>query len=239
MKQKISLSNELQSFNSAELQAIIFDFDGTLVDSEPVWKDIFFDLFKEHYNVDVSYDILWKNTGGGVDKSVHNTANAYNLNFSNEQIIEMTNLINEEAHRRLLTLPLRPGATELFEWAESQGIAMAICTASTYDLINTYFGNLDMLGYFDEVLSTSLSKPDERKPHPYPYLQLLTKLDIEADQTLVIEDSPAGVISSRAAGIATIAIHNPFIEDRVTEAKPMVQLKDFHQVLGLLASSLQ
>ncbi|HMS25477.1 MAG TPA: HAD family phosphatase [Acidimicrobiia bacterium] len=237
MNQEVSSSDEPQILNSAELQAIIFDFDGTLVDSEPLWNDIYFEIFQEHCNVDVSYDLLWKNTGNVVDTTVENISDAYALGFSSRRILEMTDLINEEADRRILTLPLRPGARELFEWAETRGIAMAICTAATYDQINTYFGELEMIGYFAEVLSTALSKPDERKPHPFPYLQLLSKLDVKPEQTLVFEDSVPGIISSRAAGITTIAIHNPFIEDRVTEAKPMVQLTDFHQVLELLASS--
>ena len=220
-----------------DLKAIIFDFDGTLVDSEPAWKSTFHELFADRYNVELSDEILWENTGNGVEFSVANISNAYQLNMDESEINKMTIDLHQEMHRLILEeLPLRNGAIELFQWANEASVDMAICTASTDEMIDGYLSRLGIRNFFKEVTSTAISDVDKRKPHPYPYLETMKKLGVKASETLAIEDSPSGVTSSVAAGIKTIAIHNPFIEEKVLQARPTLQVKDFLQVLELLAS---
>lgn len=229
--------NSTQLLNVNELSGIIFDFDGTLVDSEPIWKSVFRDLFFEMYDTELSMEEQWKNTGNGVDKSVTNLAKLYGLDFSASQVADMTSRISEETHRRIIEdLPLRPGAVELFEWARRKNIVMAVCTASTQELISTYLTKHNALQYFAKIISTVDVIFEKRKPHPYPYLTSLEAISVSANRALAIEDSPAGVQSAIAAGIPTIAIHNRFLEERVADVGPMAQLQDFHQVLELLVS---
>ncbi len=235
----ISSAQSRRSLNVDSLQGIIFDFDGTLVDSEPVWKSVFCDLFLDKYDIKLDEDLLWKNTGNGVDKSVSNISEYYTLNFSADEVATMVEQINDETHQRIMSdLPLRPGAVELFGWAKERSIAMAVCTASTHDLISTYLAKHNALDYFAEIISTIDVSFERRKPHPYPYLTTLKALNISADHALAIEDSPAGVQSAIAAQISTIAIHNPFLEEKVAAVGPMAQRQDFHQVLEFLVSEL-
>ncbi len=237
MEQQNISPDSARSLNVDELRAIIFDFDGTLVDSEPVWKSVFYDLFLEHYDTKLEKEVQWKHTGKGVDQSVTNLAEHYELNFTADQVATMTESINKETHRRILAdLPLRPGAVELFRWAKERDIDLAVCTASTHDLISTYLTNHDVRDYFSEITSTVDVGFEKRKPHPYAFLKTLAAMNVSAEQSLAIEDSPAGVQSAMAAEIPTLAIHNPFLEERVSAIGPMAQLQDFHQVLELLVS---
>jgi len=222
---------------SIDLAAIIFDFDGTLVDSEPAWKSTFFDLFKERHGISISKEILWENTGNGVDLSVKNISNKYDLNLSESETSSTANDLHLEMQRKIIEeLPLREGAIEVMDWAQQNDIALAICTASTSDLIDAYFEKHGLRDRFSHVFSTAVSEIEKRKPYAYPYLETMKLLRVQADQTIVIEDSPSGIKSAVSAGIRTIAIQDIFIEDQVSEAHPIFQVTDFSQVLELLAS---
>ena len=222
------------------LRALIFDFDGTLIDSEPVWKQVFYDLFQERHSVELTDELLWKNTGIGVDKSVANLDFAYELVMGEDDQARMVNDINEETHRRILEdLPLQEGVLELFNLAREHGLSTAICTASTNELITTFLTNHDLGRYIDVVVSTSSSPREQRKPYPYPYLETLKKLSIVATQAIVVEDSPSGVTSSLAAGIATIAIPHPKLIERVAALEPTALVQDFRQIHHLVSRVLR
>lgn len=237
MRENISSAESSESINIDTLQAIIFDFDGTLVDSEPVWKEVFVDLFLKDCGIALSKEVLWSNTGNGVDRSVQNISDHYDLGFTHDDVMDMMDKINDESHKRIINdLPLRPGARELFEWAHNRGIAMAVCTASTYDLISTFLNKHDVHTYFTEIISTVDVEYEKRKPHPYSYQLTLDTLGINADRAIAIEDAPKGVASAMAAGIVTLAITNPMVQEKVAEVGPMAQLQDFHQVLEFLVS---
>lgn len=221
----------------SDINAIIFDFDGTLVDSEPVWKSTFFDLFKQEYGVEVPQQILWDNTGGGVDLSVANISNKLALNMSENEIMVTAEKLHSEMQRKILNdLDLREGAAELFEFGKNNNIAMAICTASTNELIDSFFNRLNLRDIFSVVVSTSESEIDKRKPFPFPYLETMRLLDVEPQNSIAVEDSPKGVASALAAGIETIAIHNPFLDLGTLEVEPKFVVQDFLQVLELFSN---
>jgi|GEM_PF-444167 len=222
---------------TSSIEAIIFDFDGTLVDSEPVWKSTFFDLFKQEYGVEVPLQILWDNTGGGVDLSVANISNKLELNMSETEIMDTAEKLHEEMQRKILNdLDLREGAAELLEFGRNNNIAMAICTASTNELIDSFFNRLNLRDMFSVVVSTSESEIDKRKPFPFPYLETMRLLDVKPQNSIAVEDSPKGVTSALAAGIETIAIHNPFLDLGKLEVQPKFVVQDFLQVLELFSN---
>lgn len=232
-----STNIDAAKINISDLQAIIFDFDGTLVDSEPVWKSTFFDLFKKDYGVEVPQKILWENTGGGVDLSVLNISNKLELKMSEAEIESVAQRLHEKMQNNILEyLPLREGVTKVFDLAKANSIQMAVCTASTNELIESYFSKLGMQELFGVVVSTSDSDMQHRKPYPFPYLETLRLLNVEANKTLVIEDSPKGITSSVLAGIDTVAIHNPFLDLTNLENKPKFVVQDFLQVLELFSN---
>jgi HAD superfamily hydrolase (TIGR01509 family) len=223
-----------------KLRGIIFDFDGTMVDSEPVWKEVFVDVYRATHGVELTTPMLWENTGKGVDRSVATIDIKLDLGHDPTQQSFLVDSINEEVHRRILEeTPLREGTVELLEFARANNIATAICTASTEELIATFLRNRDLTQYFDHITTTAYAPMHERKPEPFPYLKTLEALGVSAEEAIAIEDSPAGVTSALAAGIFTVAIPHAQLADQVSALNPTLLIQDFQQLLDHLSDGLQ
>lgn len=156
--------------------------------------------------------------------------------MSTQEIDSVAHTLHETMEYKILnTLDLRDGAKELFDWAINNEVKLAICSASTEKMLTKYFSDKDLLHVFSEIHSTAISDMDKRKPFPYPYLKTMEKLDVAADQTLVIEDSPKGIESSNRAGAYTIAIENIYLTEKVVEQNPKHLVQDFLAILKLLS----
>jgi len=180
--------------------AVLWDMDGTLVDTEPYWIAAEHALVEEH---------------GGVwtDEHAHQLV-GNDLLVSAEYIrahspIEMTPL--EIVHELLASVvasvkehvPWRPGARMLLESLVAQGVPCALVTMSWESLATAVVRNLPN-GSFAAVVTGDVVQ--HGKPHPEPYLVAARLLGVDLGACVAIEDSPPGVASAVAAGIPTIAV---------------------------------
>jgi HAD superfamily hydrolase (TIGR01509 family) len=185
---------------SALPAAVLWDMDGTLVDTEPYWIAAEHALVEEH---------------GGVwtDEHAHQLV-GNDLLVSAEYIrahspIEMTPL--EIVHELLASVvasvkehvPWRPGARMLLESLVAQGVPCALVTMSWESLATAVVRNLPN-GSFAAVVTGDVVQ--HGKPHPEPYLVAARLLGVDLGACVAIEDSPPGVASAVAAGIPTIAV---------------------------------
>jgi HAD superfamily hydrolase (TIGR01509 family) len=185
---------------SALPAAVLWDMDGTLVDTEPYWIAAEHALVEEH---------------GGVwtDEHAHQLV-GNDLLVSAEYIrahspIELTPL--EIVHELLASVvasvkdhvPWRPGARSLLENLVAQGVPCALVTMSWESLATAVVSNLPN-GSFAAVVTGDVVQ--HGKPHPEPYLAAARLLGVDLGACVAIEDSPPGVASAVAAGIPTIAV---------------------------------
>jgi HAD superfamily hydrolase (TIGR01509 family) len=180
--------------------ALIFDLDGTLADTEPAWI---------RAKAEVAAD-----QGAQVSDALLDSFTGYRiLDFLEHVLPDHTpdhrvELVREVARRARLYLPEitrpMPGAINFVRHAQGQGHRMAVCSSSATDLIEQALTKLAIRDPF-EVLVSGFDMP-RSKPDPAPYLETLRLLGIAADQTVAFEDSPAGITSATAAGIATIGL---------------------------------
>lgn len=180
--------------------AVLWDMDGTLVDTEPYWIAEERALVEQH---------------GGVwtDEHAHQLV-GNDLMVSAEYIlahspIELTPL---EIVNTLLAgvvvrvaehVPWRPGARELLASCVAQRVPCALVTMSWESLASAVLSNLPK-GSFAAVVTGDVVR--HGKPHPEPYLAAARLLGVELGACVAIEDSPPGVASAVAAGIPTIAV---------------------------------
>ncbi len=187
--------------------AFIFDLDGTLADTEPAWIRAKSEV-AEMEGAAVSEAVLSSFTGRRI------------LDFLEEVLPShapdhRVDLVREVARRARLYLPEitrpMPGAIPFVRHLQGQGVRLAVCSSSATDLIEQALGILGIADAFGPLVS-GFGMP-RSKPDPAPYLETLRHLDLSADQVIAFEDSPAGITSASAAGIATIGLG--------THAKPM------------------
>ena len=180
--------------------AVLWDMDGTLVDTEPYWIAEEHRLVEEH---------------GGTWTDEHAKQLVGNdLMVSAEYIlahspVELTaveivdELLAGVVARVLEHVPWRPGARELLESLVAQGVPCALVTMSWELLATAVVENLPE-GTFDAVVTGDVVL--HGKPHPEPYLYAARLLHVDLAACIAIEDSPPGVASAVAAGIRTIVV---------------------------------
>lgn len=196
-----ALPHDLQSQLIGALPAaVLWDMDGTLVDTEPYWIAAEHALVEEHGG-------LW------TDEHAHQLV-GNDLLVSAEYIlahspIELTPL--EIVHELLASVvvrvtehvPWRPGARELLESLVAHGVQCALVTMSWESLATAVVSNLPHDSFAAVVTGDVVL---HGKPHPEPYLEAARRLGVDPAACIAIEDSPPGVASAVAAGIPTIAV---------------------------------
>ena len=180
--------------------AILWDMDGTLVDTEPYW------VAAEHALVEEAggqwSDELAEQVIGN---SLYATARFIRANspvtLGPEEIVH--DLMDRVIERIRDEIPWRPGARELLLEATAAGIPCALVTMSWTRLVEPVLEQLPD-GVFATVASGDVVA--HGKPHPEPYLHATRALQVAPGECLAIEDSPTGVQSSTTAGVPTLAV---------------------------------
>lgn len=238
----------------AALQAVIFDVDGTLADTEPEGHRVAFNRAFDEFGVDWfwSYEVygeLLKITGGKERIRAYAATHAPELygRIDLDTWIARLHALKSEIYSTMMLsgrIPLRPGIARLIQELRKAGIRLAIATTTTPSSLNSlvvaHFGR-DMTTLFD-VIGAGDVVP-HKKPAPDIYQWVLQQLELPASACLVVEDSPPGVAAATAAGLPTIVTVSAYTgRDRFDEA--LAVLSDcgepdapMHQLAGVAAES--
>lgn len=180
--------------------AVLWDMDGTLVDTEPYWIAAEHAIVEEHGGV-WSDEFAHQLVGNDLMVSAEFIRDNSPITWEPERIIEELLLrVTAEVRRHV---PWRPGARELLASLIEAGVPNALVTMSWRSLAAAVVealpaGTFDALVTGDEVA--------HGKPHPEPYYAAARLLGVEPRDCIAIEDSPTGVRSAVAAGVPTIAV---------------------------------
>jgi HAD superfamily hydrolase (TIGR01509 family) len=180
--------------------AVLFDMDGLLVDSEPLWLEAETAVMARLGATWTRADQL-QLLGGSLGRTVRYLRAKAVRPVSPSQVAEwlMTD-IADRVHRR--GLPVRPGARELLAQVEAAGLPRALVTSSERAFMEAVLAStgmrFDVLVCADDVGAT--------KPDPEPYLLAAKLLETEPGRCFALEDSPNGVASAEAAGCQVIAV---------------------------------
>ena len=180
--------------------AVLFDMDGTLIDSEPYWIQSERELASEHNGVWTDQDGL-DVVGMSLDKSSQLFKDRTNVPLEPEEIV--ARLTNEVQERLAKSIPWRPGAKELLFDLRKHGVPTALVTMSLRRMAKQVVDAIDF-DAFDLIIAGD----DVRhgKPHPEAYLKAAEQLGIEPGRCIAFEDSVSGLSSAEAAGTYAIGI---------------------------------
>ena len=186
----------------SDFEAVIFDMDGVLIDSEPVWKIAMGEVFHS-VGCPLTVKDFQQTVGLRIDEVI-----AYWYKHSPWEVVSP-----EEVEQRIVSKMVelisangKPlvGVIETLKFLKNQGLKIGLATSSYTVLIDCVLETLSIKHYFD--FTHSAEDESYGKPHPAVYLTTADKLGVNPLKCLVIEDSINGVISGKAARMKVVCI---------------------------------
>jgi len=186
------------------LQALIFDFDGLIIDTEwtefRTWQDMC-----QRYNVELPLETYLLCVGRGATTKIFDPYD-YLIEQLGHELDRFS--IENECRRRNLELidaqPILPGVEELIREAKQRGLRLAVASSSPRSWVDRHLTRLGLRAYFDALACGD--EVEHAKPYPDPYLKALEKLEVSASQAVAFEDSLNGMLAARAAHIFCIVV---------------------------------
>jgi len=195
-------------------RAVVFDLDGTLIDSEALVKEA-------HFAACAELGVTMTDAQFLALVGMHREANDLQLkgyygdDFPLEQFIGLT-----RAHVGDRVAPLKAGALELMDELEARALPLGLATSSRRPWVEKHFTAHALTPRFRAVVTRQ--DVVEGKPHPEPYLHASKLLGFEPGDVLALEDSYAGVSSAHAAGCMTVMVPDLLAPNDDTRAKALV-----------------
>lgn len=185
------------------IKAIIFDFDGLIVDTESIWYEAYRDALVEHdFHLTLEhFGQVIGTSSGALDRLIQeNVALDIDLDAINEKADSLYK-------KKLLSPALREGVQSYVDAAKENGLKLAVASSSGRTWVEGY---LEQLGIRHEFHIIKTREDVERvKPDPALYLEALKALQIDAHEAIVFEDSFNGLKAASAAGIKCVIVPNP------------------------------
>ncbi len=215
----------------SRFRAAIFDMDGLLIDSEPLWQEAEINCFTP-LGVPITRDICRATAGQRLDEVIALWHQRYGWDGPNQA--EMVERVLSEVTRLMLAHgQALPGVHQIMNQLRQAGLKLAIASSSPPALIEAVVDKLALGDYLDLTHSGILE--EKGKPDPAVFLSTARQLGVEPERCLVFEDAPAGVLAGRRAGMTVIAIPSVFEAsdpgfepaDRILSSLEEFQLADF------------
>jgi mannitol-1-/sugar-/sorbitol-6-/2-deoxyglucose-6-phosphatase len=184
------------------IEAVIFDLDGLLIDSEPLWQEAEILVFKQ-VNLVLTSELCRQTQGLRIDEVVDYWYRQYPwTNLSKLEVEELiVSKVIELIH--LKGQPL-PGVAQAIAFVKNQNVKIALASSSASQIIQAALQKLNLTEVFVEIYSAESEMLG--KPHPGVYLTTAQKLKIPPQSCLALEDSLNGVLAAKAAHMKCIAI---------------------------------
>ncbi|WP_194408643.1 HAD family hydrolase [Microbacterium cremeum] len=186
--------------NAPRLAAVLWDMDGTLVDTEPYWMAAETPLI-ESFGGTWSHEQALSLVGLGLEDSAR-ILQQTGVRMSVDGIIDH---LTDDVMRRLATtgVPFRPGARELLASLRASGVKTALVTMSMRRMATTVVDLIDFEAFDVIIAGDDATRP---KPFPDPYLQACEALGVTTEEVVAIEDSPNGLRSAVASGAVVLGV---------------------------------
>ena len=186
-------------------EAVIFDMDGVLIDSEPIHIGIEKQLF-DKLGIDVSETVHRSYMGASNEFMYSDLRSRFNLSESVTELIESDELFRSDYFHRLDTIPANDGLISLLGQIKTAGLKLAVATSSSPEIANLLLNKCGIAPFFDAIVTTS--EAGKSKPSPDVYLLAAKKIGVSPEDCIVFEDSPNGLLSAKSAGMFCVVIQS-------------------------------
>ena len=206
-----------------KIEAVLFDLDGVLADSEELWTEIDAQLLGEHgvaYQGEHKNDVL----GTNFPTAVAFYRNRYELRTSVEEIVLRRHQIATDFYAK--RIGIFPAAAHVLKTLSEREFRIALATSSIRPLVDPFLARHKIAQFFDAV--TTGDEIENGKPAPDIYLKAAEKVNVAPEFCLVVEDALAGVASGKSAAMRVAAIPDARWVDvsKFTDADTILQSLD-------------
>jgi HAD superfamily hydrolase (TIGR01509 family) len=211
------------------IEAVIFDMDGVLVDTEPIHTEIEQRQFRmngisltdeEHRQfMGTTSENMWREIG-----------RMKQLKVSVEELIEQNKAESIQLFTEISEIPVMPGIFALLDKLKSKKYLLAVASSSVPEIIELILAKTGLKPYFKVIVSSQ--EAGKSKPEPDVFIMASRKLKIAPENCLVVEDSENGIWAAHSAGMSCVAYQSPGVDPKTQKAADAI-FKNFDQ-LGLM-----
>ena len=183
-------------------KAFIFDMDGVIIDSEPVWEryeQVFLaELMGQETYLKIKDQIL-----GNSINAIYQIASQYGLKISKQEYLR---IYDDYAKKVYAEAKLTPGIKEFIQKLIGMGFKLGLVSSSRQNWIDLVLEKLKISKQFEFVISLNDAENMQPKPSPIGYLRVMEVLGSSPSSTIILEDSSKGVQAAKASGALTICL---------------------------------
>lgn len=212
-----------------EIDAVIFDLDGSLVDSMWMWHEIDVE-YLGRFGLEVPHGLQQEIEGFSFSETAHYFKERFSIPDSIEEIKRAW---NEMAWDKYMNeVPLKPGAKEFLELCRKKGIKLGIATSNSRELVTNVADVHGLHDYFSCIMTGC--DVGKGKPAPDIYLAVADALGVLPKRCLVFEDIIPGIQAGKAAGMKVCAVEDFYSVPQTAEKMALADyyIKDFHEIVS-------
>lgn len=214
----------------SNIKAIIFDLDGTLVDSMWVWKSIDDDYIAK-YNLTTPENFYENMEGLSYTETAQYFLDLFpELPHTVESLKKEWYEMSIEKYKR--EVHFKSGAIEFISHIREKGIQTGIATSNDRHLVEEFLDATDTSSLFDTICTSC--EVTRGKPAPDVYLKAASNLDVAPCCCLVFEDVPAGIMAGKNAGMHVCAVEDRFSANQIEKKKALADyyISNYHDIFN-------
>lgn len=196
------------------IKAVIFDFDGLIIDTETIWYESFREIMKQEHQHELSIED-YSACIGTSSRVLYEFLQKAVPEIEEERMEELTNACYME---KASSPELRPGVLAYLKAAKKNGLKIGLASSSGRVWVVDYLKQLDIFSYFETIVTRD--DVEKVKPDPALYIKALQNLGVNGGEAIAFEDSLHGSNAAMAAGIHCIVVPNPVTSH--------MDFKDYH-----------
>ncbi len=212
-------------------EAVIFDLDGLLIDSEKVYMRAWTGG-AARVGVELTLEYYQTIVGMPYQDCLARLVTDFGPDFAVDEFVAAS----EEIRLDILAdgMTLKPGARDLLDYLVERGLARGLASSSKREYVDGHLRDLEIADYFDAVVSRT--DVERGKPHPDPYLAAAKGVSTAPDLCLALEDSRHGIHSALAAGMSVVMVPDLLPPDAELRDTCLAIVDDLYAVRGMLAA---
>ncbi len=207
-------------------KAVLFDMDGVIVDTEPLHRKAYFQMFFD-VNITVSEDLYASFTGQSTFSICEQLVSHFNLPVSAHTLVDIKRDHFKYLFEHDKSLSLIDGVLELIKDYHTNGMTLVLASSASMDNINRIFKRFDLDQYFKAKISGA--DLEASKPDPEIFIKAAELSEQKPNDCFVIEDSTNGIKAAKAAKLFCIAYKSPHSKGQDYNKADII-ISDFNEI---------